>query len=329
MERSLCIICDTRLDFHEGHGEWSTSGCPRCGRFETTEDFEMEWGADGRVESPELVGSISGWLRQRRNYRLTADDVAALRNLRPLPVGEKCELLLTRLARLHPTPGKRFDLQCDAPEILGICWASGVGEVEYLAADYLADEKHFLVLGASRHLSNNALTRLRINPAGWSFLQALKRPEIRSDEGFVAMWFDPSMEALRRSGFEVGIAEAGYEPKIMLTHEHANRIDDEILALIRRARFVVADFTGSRGGVYFEAGFALGLGRPVVWTCNEQTLKRGELHFDVNHYNFLLWADGAYEDFAKRLTFRIESIVGRGSMSSSRRSGPSAGSHRG
>ena len=32
------------------------------------------------------------------------------------------------------------------------------------------------------------------------------------------------------------------------------------MAEIRRSRFVVADYTGQVNGVYFEAGFALGLG---------------------------------------------------------------------
>jgi len=43
-------------------------------------------------------------------------------------------------------------------------------------------------------------------------------------------------------------------------------------------RFIVADFTGQRGGVYFEAGYALGLRKPVIWTCKRdwfnKTMKR-------------------------------------------------------
>jgi hypothetical protein len=39
------------------------------------------------------------------------------------------------------------------------------------------------------------------------------------------------------------------------------------MAEIRRSRFVVADYTGQRNGVYFEAGFGLGLGLVVIPTC--------------------------------------------------------------
>ena len=59
--------------------------------------------------------------------------------------------------------------------------------------------------------------------------------------------------------------------------EHLNRIDDEIIAEIRRTRFLVADCTqgetGPRGGVYYEAGFAHGLKIPVVmkFRCAQRT----------------------------------------------------------
>src|SRR5207253_2064966 len=98
---------------------------------------------------------------------------------------------------------------------------------------------------------------------------------------FVAMWFDNSMEAAYSEGIAPAISTAGYQPYRMKDVEHNNKICDEILAEIRKSRFVVAEFTGNRGGVYFEAGFAMGLDRPVIWVVNESDL--GDVHFDTNH----------------------------------------------
>jgi hypothetical protein len=82
------------------------------------------------------------------------------------------------------------------------------------------------------------------------------------------------------SGSHLAVVQAaGYTPVIVNAVEHVNKIDDEIISQIRNARFLVADFTGHRGGVYFEAGFALGLGLPVFWTCKKDHLDH--LHFDV------------------------------------------------
>ena len=75
--------------------------------------------------------------------------------------------------------------------------------------------------------------------------------------------------------------------------EHNNKIDDEIIAEIRRSRFVVADFTqgekGARGGVYYEAGFAQGLGIEVIFTCRKDVLDNNDIHFDTRQYNHIGW----------------------------------------
>src|SRR6185436_5974266 len=115
------------------------------------------------------------------------------------------------------------------------------------------------------------------------------------------------MELVRDNALIPAVDGAGYEPKVINLHEHSNRIDDEIVALIRRSKFVVADFTGSRGGVYFESGFALGLGLPVIWTCKRSTLEKDTLHFDVSQFNSLPWEEGeqACAAFKRRLQSRI------------------------
>jgi nucleoside 2-deoxyribosyltransferase len=128
--------------------------------------------------------------------------------------------------------------------------------------------------------------------------------------GFCAMWFADDLKPLWSEALEPAIRAAGYEPKRIDQHEHVNRIDDEIVAMIRRSRFVVADFTGQRGGVYFEAGYALGLGLRVIWLCRQDELDR--VHFDTRQYNFLVWKPSEYADLAKRLQNRIEATLGRG-----------------
>ena len=101
---------------------------------------------------------------------------------------------------------------------------------------------------------------------------------------------------------------AGYTPVRVDNIDHINRIDDQIIAQIKTADFVVADFTGHRGGVYFEAGFALGLDLPVIWTCRKDDMQN--LHFDIRQYNTIDWETP--EELATRLQHRIEASVGKG-----------------
>ena len=65
-------------------------------------------------------------------------------------------------------------------------------------------------------------------------------------------------------------------------------LDDHIRLDIRNSRFVVADLTHGNQGVYWEAGFAEALGRPVFLLSRD-----GErVHFDLNHQRIIFWKDG-------------------------------------
>ena len=91
-----------------------------------------------------------------------------------------------------------------------------------------------------------------------------------------------------------------------------DKIDDEIIGEIRRSRFLIADFTyggkGIRGGVYYEAGFALGLGLEVIRSCRADQIT--DLHFDVNHHYHIAWSTP--EELREGLERRILALVGEG-----------------
>lgn len=133
-----------------------------------------------------------------------------------------------------------------------------------------------------------------------------------SDKVFVAMWFDQSIRSAYDKAIAPAIRAAGYVPKRADSAHYVDKIDDWIIGQIRQARFVVADFSqgddGARGGVYYEAGFAHGLGRKVVFTCQDKDADK--LHFDTNHYNHIIWEDE--EDLKKRLKERIIAVMGDG-----------------
>jgi nucleoside 2-deoxyribosyltransferase len=82
--------------------------------------------------------------------------------------------------------------------------------------------------------------------------------------------------------------------------------------MIRRSRFLVSDLTGNRPGVYYESGFAAGLGLPVVWTCRKDRLHL--VHFDNRQFNFILWEADHLGQFKEALQYRIEATVGQGPL---------------
>lgn len=148
----------------------------------------------------------------------------------------------------------------------------------------------------------------RLLAKGHLIYEKMSAKRASSSQAFVAMWFDPSLTPVFEQGLAPAVTGAGYSPLRIDRSEHADKIDDRIIAEIRRSAFVVADFTEHRGGVYYEAGFAHGLGRPVIFTCRKDHLEH--LHFDVRQYNTIDWEQPS--DIVKPLQNRILALFGAG-----------------
>ena len=171
----------------------------------------------------------------------------------------------------------------------------------------------------SNLVNGQVSSHIRLTPEGVQRLSALQRGGSASRQAFIAMWFHPSMDDATKNGFELGISAAGYTPMRIDKKEHSNKIDDEIVAEIRKSKFIVADFTSelmgdgaqktaiARGGVYFEAGFALGLGLPVIWCCRADLIDY--VHFDTRQFAHVVWTTP--QDLAEKLYNRICAVIGQ------------------
>ena len=154
-------------------------------------------------------------------------------------------------------------------------------------------------------------SRYSISPKGWAYLESLRHGIPDSQIGFMAMWFDDSVKAAWLA-IENGIRDAGYKPFRVDQKEHNNDITDEIIAGIRGCKFLVADLTGHRNGVYYEAGFAKGLGCEVVWLCRKSDEK--DRHFDIRQLSTIFWEEDKLPELSKALEHRIVATIGRGPL---------------
>jgi hypothetical protein len=159
-----------------------------------------------------------------------------------------------------------------------------------------------------RNMTTNRVADGFLTPKGLLAAEALGTSMSNSSQGFVAMSFDDALRGAWVDGFDPAIRSAGYQPMRIDAKEYVGGITDEIMAEIRKSRFVVADYTGQKNGVYFEAGFALGLGLTIIPTCRADEV--GNLHFDIRHLNTLVWNTPA--DLADQLAKRIVAVIGSG-----------------
>jgi len=167
--------------------------------------------------------------------------------------------------------------------------------------------EHLEELGWLKREAETGSTGCMITAVGWTEIETHKAANIESDKAFVAMSFDPSMIDAYEQGIKPAIeVETGFRSIRVDAVEHTGKIDDRIIAEIKESRFLIADFTGHRGGVYFEAGFAMGMGLPVIWACREDEFNK--VHFDTRQYNHIVWKEP--NELREKLALRIRATVG-------------------
>lgn len=155
-------------------------------------------------------------------------------------------------------------------------------------------------------LTSYSTRRFEIQSHGWEKIASMQTVHNAvKRQAFVAMWFDPQMEPFYLNGIRPAVEEDGTKCIRIDLKEHNNKICDEIIAEIRRSKYVIADFSGERGGVYFEAGFAFGLSRPVIWTVRKSDLAK--VHFDTRQYNHLVYETA--EELRQKLSNRIKATI--------------------
>ena len=308
-QNSSCPICDSSSYQDSDQTGTTLVVCPTCGkfRFGTTIDLFFN---QLRNEPGALGYKLSYYLRSisERAYGkrdnsffpiYTHEELEEATKGGDPSVREKLQLLLRHLASLSEYPGQqiRFDSTHDYSVLHAkndeeaIFYLHALEDQGLLSVDWLLD----------------AETPCALTTAGWQELERIEQSGADSSNVFIAMWFAPSQDEVK-SAIQSAVTASGYIPIRIDEVEHVNRIDDEIIARIRQSQFLIADFTGQRNGVYFEAGFMLGLGRPVIWLCNESDL--GNVHFDTRQYNTIVYAD--VETLKSKLQFRIEAIMGKG-----------------
>jgi len=306
LELAPCLICDNQAEHDPGTEKWfERCRCPRCG------EFEYEKSSRWNIASPDEMVLLSGWVREQnaagnKPARITRETSRQIVRRRRPGLHERANRALSVIARKYP------DME-NATQYIRIA-----GDLEVQGVSYSRDQDDVMQLihiliggGLFRGLVDNVVGRPIsgvLTPSGLLAAEALGVSGSNSAQGFVAMWFDLGMLDAWTNGFDPGIRTAGFRPFRIDSKDYVGGISDEIMAEIRRSRFVVADYTGQNNGVYFEAGFALGLGLRVIPTCRKDEVPK--LHFDIKHLNTLLWSTPA--ELAEGLNRRIRGVIGVG-----------------
>ena len=267
--------------------------CPVCGDFGvTTEALNFK----GKLPSTRYL--LSAYLRANPGFLLTSPVLSdpALLGLRVLSVEERACALLAELVRRSEEFGAKvvLDVTADWP----LFFAKSATEAQCLC-EYMVERGW--VVDLTTDLPD---ATFKLTASGWSEAERSRHKQAKGNRAFVAMWFDDETRDVYTDGVKAALEDCGYSVVRVDEVQHVEKICDRILAELRLANLVVADFTGNRGGVYFEAGFAMGLGTPVIWTCRKSEI--GKVHFDTRQYNHIVWESPS--ELREALQARVEGL---------------------
>jgi nucleoside 2-deoxyribosyltransferase len=300
--------------------------------------FRITRSAIHKMPKDELMAGLNAklttWLVEQRlsgdtGPVITTDVVKSVKQREFLTYSKKIDNFFKYLNSKSPIIGECFNINIQA---------QGGAEMNYLSATIEARKatsselENFLVLLKKSefiHFDNNPVL-FYLQPKGWEYLDKLSKKKKINDEAFVAMWFDPSLDEVFKTHIEPALIECGYKSPFRISQvEHSDKIDDAIIAKINEASLVIVDLTcdvldhpkptetknkivEARGGVYFEAGYAMGLGIPIIWTCRGDSVDH--IHFDLRQYNQIVWQKENNTYLVKGLNGKIafkEALVNR------------------
>lgn len=302
MADAICPICLTNAELirAEDFGQQKEYKCFVCGPYFITST------AEAMASNISGIQRLSAWIRNYKENNLNPPEINGdlLENvLKNFPVRsplEKQFLLMRAIENRTSYPGAEVSLgpNYDYP----IAWASNPNEFRYLLNSL--EERGFI---KQQEITGALIQSAVILTAGWEYLDKHISLPAFMNQAFVAMSFDKALDPVWENGIKLAIERAGYKSYRIDQEPHIDHIDAKIISDIKDSLFMVADVTQQKQGVYFEAGFAIGLSKPVIWCVNKKHLKK--VHFDTRQFNHIVWETPA--DLQEKLYNVISAVIGK------------------
>lgn len=230
---------------------------------------------------------------------------AVLSNPLPRP-REQADLLVQWLAVSSAGPGEPLSVDFNQHgAIVGARSNAGFSMgIEHLLGSGLVVGPH------ETYLSGESVAHIALTFAGWDYYESLRLGGAAYRKAFMAMKFgDPTLNSLLDQVFKPAAKRAGFDLFKLDDSPKAGLIDDRMRVEIRASDFLIADLTHDNLGAYWEAGYAEGLGKPVIYTCELGKFNEKKTHFDTNHHLTISWNANDREAAGLQLTQTIRATL--------------------
>jgi nucleoside 2-deoxyribosyltransferase len=262
-----------------------------------------------RSEETDKILSVSYWVRHnqhKENY--VQIDILKLRPLlipfvSPKPK-EQANKLLFWIGDNFPKPNDEIDFELN--DLISVIAAYDANGVDYICR-FLINEGIFDKANISPYSESGSFSGI-LSFKGWDRYYELQRSNKDSRLAFMAMKFgEEPLNSIYKKVIKKAVEQTGFDLRKLDEEPRAGLIDDKLRVEIRRSKFLIADLTHDNNGAYWEAGFAEGLGMPVIYICEEEKFKSSKSHFDTNHHLTVTWKndEAGLKKFAEELKATI------------------------
>ncbi|MDZ7819569.1 MAG: hypothetical protein U5K55_13600 [Aliarcobacter sp.] len=307
--KNKCPICQSEeMEYFEISGDKNIN-CKKCENY-VIDDLMLSMLKDDDIK--QYLPKISSWISEQNKIygkrpEISPDTANKILEQKEKTIKEKFDCFMKTFAQISfPEDGLSFlehlpyskNKQKISMNEFNHCY---INKDEFENIINKAEEKRYLKSAGISYCYKG------LSFDGLEYIESLEEVNKNSKNVFVAFHFTHEMQSIFDNDIKSAIEELGlvYKRVGTSTTDTNTHINDEIIGKIKSAKIVIADFSGQRNSVYFEAGFAMGLKIPVIWTCKNDEVD--DLSFDTRQYPHILW--NAKEELAKKIKERILTLL--------------------
>lgn len=284
----FCMFCEKELESSKNKEYSMLCSCTLCGHYERPSLF------NGLDLNKGEKRKISSWISEqnvifKETPSIDEEKIEVILSQREKSIQEKLECIVKTLKREDDISLEKFNhCYVDSDEL-------------HLIFEKLENQ------GYIQYEQNIGHSSYTLTFDGQYYQEQLATTNQNSKQVFVAFHFTEELQKMFDSTIRDTIEDMdlSYSRVSSSSTRTDVNINDEIISLIKSSKIVISDFTGQRNSVYFEAGFAMGLKIPVIWTCKEDDKEK--VAFDTRQYPHIFWSDE--QDLAEKLKFRIKTLL--------------------
>jgi len=307
-----CPICSFEAELipRDNDGPLKVS-CKKCGIFILTKDA-IKFYKGISSDKTNLPIQLSHWIRTHQGGEII--DIKFLREFPsnyklPNPFEQANNLIYWLGSQLGDNYGSEIEI--DTEILTSIIGSKSREDVEFVIKHLKGD--NIIHNQSSMGYSSGGLTF-----KGWAKYDELNKPTSKTKIAFMAMKYnEPNLEDIFHNHIIKAVQQTGFEIDLLKDVLKAGLIDDQLRVQIRRAKFLIAELTHGNNGAYWEAGYADGLSKPVIYLCKKSVFDNPETkpHFDTNHLATVTWEKETIVEDMKNLkaiirnTFHTEALM--------------------